>query len=506
MELFIAGAIIASLFCFVLWLVIKNLIYVAPTSEALIFAGAGGSYVIVSGGRRLRRPILEEVYRIDLTLITIEVAVTGAFSRGGIPLDVSGVANVKVSGSSPDLDRAAQRFLGLNREQIKAVAKDTLEGALRGIVAKMTPQELNEDKARFERELEHEARDTLRPLGLSLDNLKIQAVSDRAGYLSAIGEKEKAALFQRSRIAEAQNRGEAAVKSAENRRVAEIARIEAEIQKMTAEAERRILNAKTTGAALEAENRGRVEALVARARADLDVQRARIDQVKLQLLADVVQPAEAEMEASIRKARGDAARIAESGRAVADGLQSLVEQWQKAGPSAREIILLQKLDGVLATLLRSVEGIHINRFAMVGGGAKTLGDDEGRPPLALGLMRNLEELKSGTGFDLAGGLASLTGQSSKSDSGVSRASEREAEKVRAELEKTRAELLKLQQAQKMATSKATSSYAALPPQAVSAPLPPPPPALEEPANNPRLQVTRRDGAAGPLRAKQLNRG
>ena len=44
----------------------------------------------------------------------IEVAVQGAYSKGGIPLNVHGIANVKIAGEQPVLDNAIERFLGVD--------------------------------------------------------------------------------------------------------------------------------------------------------------------------------------------------------------------------------------------------------------------------------------------------------------------------------------------------------------------------------------------------------
>lgn len=409
---------IAVIFFLALSAIISNLIYVCSPNEALIFAGgtskdatgAAKGYRVIKGGKGVRIPLLETVHRMDLTLISIDVAVAGAYSKGGIPLNVAGVANVKVAGRSPELDNAIQRFLGLSRDQIEAVAKDTLEGALRGIVATMTPEDLNENKAAFERALESEARDSLQKIGLSLDTLKIQSVEDRVGYLSAIGEKEKAALFQRARIAEATNQGQSSIRSSENRQEAEIAKLEAEIEMTKAEGDRRVTNAVTAGDAMVAEQIGHVKAVVSRARADLDVQKARIEQIRLKLQADVVEPAKADMEARIRAARGKASKIREEGRAMAEGLKSLVKEWKAAGSAGREILLLQKLEPVLETLMSSIDGVEVNRYAVLANdSASGEGGHGGGGSGAMALMRSLEKLNSGTGLDVVKSIGNITG-------------------------------------------------------------------------------------------------
>ena len=91
--------------------IIKNMLYICQPNEVLIFSGARRrgpdgrilGYRIVKGGRGMRIPLFERVHKMDLTNMAIDVAVSGAFSKGGIPLNVQGVANVKVAGTEPTL-------------------------------------------------------------------------------------------------------------------------------------------------------------------------------------------------------------------------------------------------------------------------------------------------------------------------------------------------------------------------------------------------------------------
>jgi flotillin len=100
----------------------------------------------VQGGRGIRIPLVEVVDRMDLTNMLIELRVEGAYSKGGIPLVVQCFANVKVSSKTEQLANAIERFLGVSREQIMAVARETLEGNLRGVVSTLTPEEVNQDR------------------------------------------------------------------------------------------------------------------------------------------------------------------------------------------------------------------------------------------------------------------------------------------------------------------------------------------------------------------------
>ena len=70
-------------------------------------------------------------------------------------------------------DNAVERLLGKNINQIEALARETLTGNMRGVLAKLTPEEVNEDRLGFAKHLSDEADHDLKKLGLQLDVLKI---------------------------------------------------------------------------------------------------------------------------------------------------------------------------------------------------------------------------------------------------------------------------------------------------------------------------------------------
>ena len=129
---------------------ISRMIYICPPNEVLIFSGGHRKlpgvdrpvgYRLIQGGRGIRIPLIEVVDRMNLTNMVIELRVQGAYSRGGIPLNVQGVANVKVSSKTVQLANAIERFLSMTREQIMQVARETLEGNLRGVLSTLTPDD-----------------------------------------------------------------------------------------------------------------------------------------------------------------------------------------------------------------------------------------------------------------------------------------------------------------------------------------------------------------------------
>jgi flotillin len=398
-------------------LIVSRIIYICPPNEVLIFSGGHRKatateedgttrvigYRIVQGGRGLRIPLIEVVDRMDLTNMPIDLKVQGAYSKGGISLNVQGVANVKVSSKSKHLESAIERFLGMSRDQIMAIARETLEGNLRGVLSTLTPEEVNQDREKFAGELVHEADHDLARLGLELDTLKIQHVSDDKGYLDSIGRRQTAELLKKSRIAEAENHALSQENSASNLLNQEIAKVEAEIATARAEGQRRIAEAQTRKGALVAESRGQVQALLAKASAEVDVQKARLAQVRFQLVADKVKPAEAHKSQMIAQARGGAAKIVEEGKATATAIRSLGATWAQAGDNARQIFVAQKLQSLIGTMMKTVGDMPVDKLTVID---KELANGSN---FAVKAAITSEQLKQMLGVDVAA-LANRLGQ------------------------------------------------------------------------------------------------
>lgn len=418
------GAIILPLFILLLiggaavlavLVLVRNVLYVCPPNEVLVFSGrerttSSGKHVgyrIVKGGRAFRVPLFEAVDRLDLTNMIIELQVKGAYSRGGIPLTVQGIANIKVPGEEPLLTNTIERFLGKTREQIIEIARETLEGNLRGVLSTLTPEEVNQDKEAFSARLTEEAEHDLSNIGLVLDTLKIQNVTDDVGYLDSIGRMKSAEVRRNAQIAEARAKAETAEQKWRNTMEAELKKLDAQIQVAIADNNRRITDAQTKRGAMIAEQQAEVQAQVAQVQAEVQMQDARIEQVRLQLQADVIQPAEAASAQAEQQAKAEAARIVEQGRATATVLRNLAATYRQAGTSGRDVLLMQKLVPMLQQVMQSMNDVDIDRVTVIGGGASAAGGN-----LAGTLVSANEQIKAATGVDVSAAMRSKLGQAS----------------------------------------------------------------------------------------------
>ena len=395
--------IIALIAIVAIIVVANNLVVICQPNEVLVFSGGLGSskdgkgYELLNSGKRVRLPVFHAVDRIDVTNMVIDVNVTNAYSKGGIPLSIKGVANVKVGSHAPFIDNAVERFLGMTRGQIQQIAKETLEGNMRGVLAMLTPEEVNDDRLKFAQSLLGEAEHDLTKLGLILDNLKIQSVTDDKGYLDSIGRKQSAELIMTSRTAEASNRAEATVRDADNQLKKAIAKINAQKDISKADADRRILHAQTRGEAEVAEERSKAGSAIARARANIDVQRARLEQVKRQLAADVIQPAQAQKAELEAEAKGNAAKVLEDGKATVEALRSLMTTWHEAGEAARPIFLVQQFDAIMDSMLSTIQDIKIDKITVIDSKIDAV---DARGTLPMKAASGAEQIKETLGLDL----------------------------------------------------------------------------------------------------------
>ena len=422
----VAGIALALAVFFVI-LIVRSLIVICPPNRVAVISGRKRTlsdgrtvgYRILKGGRTLRIPLIERVAWMDLNTIPLEVSVTNAYSRGAIPLNVMGIANVKVSSGEGLLENAAERFLHTDSTVIGRIAKETLEANLRGVLATLSPEEVNEDRLKFGQQLIDEADDDIKTLGLELDVLKIQNVTDDVNYLESVGRRLTAEVIRDARVAEANRTAESEQAEASARRTAQVAQIEAD--KKIVE-EQNALRVRT--AELEAISRAREEeALVAgetaKAVASQELETERIELEKRRVEADVVVPARADLEARQLQAQAEAATIIEDGKAQVEVFKRLTDQYQAAGADGHDVLVLNMLPDLIDKIVATVQNVSIDRVAVVdtgagaGGGGNGDGNGDGGSRGGIpGLMSQLpaslvamtEQIEAATGVDI---LASL---------------------------------------------------------------------------------------------------
>ena len=333
--------------------------------------GMKGYRVVANGGWTFVKPILETARRMDVTLLPVLVEVNNAYSRGGTPLNIQAIANVKVSTDPAVRNNAIERFLGRDSKEIVQVAKENLEGNLRSVLAQLTPEQVNEDRLRFAEQIAEDVGQDLRRLGLQLDTLKIQSVSDDVDYLNSISRRRVAQIVRDAEIAEAEAIGQAERIEAEMEEVAEVVRTEAETDVVEKDNAVRTKVAQMEKQARSEEERTTAAELEARARAEQKLQKVRADLERLRLQADQVLPAEANQKAQELRARGEAAATAEDVKASALVNDLLTQVWDEAGNTAELVFLLQQIEMVLEQATRLPGRLTLKRVTSLDGNDAT---------------------------------------------------------------------------------------------------------------------------------------
>lgn len=395
---------------------VKSLLYICRPNEVLIFTGHKrahkgvdlgpliimprgvdadvDSYPGIGKGSAWRIPLLERVDRMDCTTLSTDVKVQNAYSRGNIPLRIHAIANVKIHSNPQLLRNAVERFLGRSGAEIRLVAQQVLEGALREVLAQMTPEEVNEDRLQFADKLARSAQDDFDKLGLQLDTLKIQSVSDETGYLDSLGRPRVARALRDAENAENQAEQEVTQVNAEAESKAEVARAEAELVIVKARNELTKVEAELDGEARAIEEEALAAAKTERAQAELELQRVRAMLEEKRLLADVIIPAEIAKKAAAIKAQGDAAPTVEQGAAAVEVLRVQSEAWASMGADAQQIWVIQNLEDIVGKVVENVQGLQVDMVSVLD-----RGDGEGLasyaasfPQSVAAILRSLSEV------------------------------------------------------------------------------------------------------------------
>ena len=189
---------------------------------------------MVPGGRAFIWPWVQKVQKISLNTMTLTVESPNVYSQQGVPISVTGIAQVKIPGQNSDMLKAAcEQFLGKTEEEMTDIVRETLEGHQRAIIASMTVEEIYKNRKRFSKKVFEVASSDLVDMGFLVISYAIKDVSDEEGYLKSLGLARTSEVKRDARIGEAEAKRDAIIKEAEAEEQAQASKFanEAEIAK-----------------------------------------------------------------------------------------------------------------------------------------------------------------------------------------------------------------------------------------------------------------------------------
>jgi len=359
-------------------------------NEAMVVSGCFHSRpVMVPGGSIWVWPFVQQLQRISLNTMTLQIHSTEVCTAEGVPISCIGVAQVKIQGQSQEMLAAAcMQFLGKAETDIRKIALETLEGHQRAIMGTMTVEEIYQDRKKFAKNVFEVASSDLVQMGITVVSYTLKDIKDKEGYLAALGKSRIAQVHRDAKIGEAKAKRDAGIKEA----VANQERLKVRFQKDTEIAEaKRDYELKKAAYDIEVETRkaesemayqqqaaiskqsikeAEMQVIIEERTKEIEVQTQEIMRREKELEAQVKKPAEAEkyrletiaaaernkviLEAEARaeaiKIRGEAHAFAIEAKAKAEAEQMVkkADAWKDYQEAAMVDMLLQTLPKIAA--------------------------------------------------------------------------------------------------------------------------------------------------------------
>lgn len=181
--------------CLVLLIAFLCGIYkVADMDKALIITGGKEPKIKISGGSFVI-PIFRKADYFDLCMLTVPADSDEIKTKTSVPIVVDWTAQIRPNTKDINiLKKAIVSFKERGNDGIIDDVKLTLMGAVRGVVATLTPEQVQNDKETFKNEIMKSVADELDEMGLELVSLNIQDITDNYGYyddIAAIDREQK---------------------------------------------------------------------------------------------------------------------------------------------------------------------------------------------------------------------------------------------------------------------------------------------------------------------------
>jgi flotillin len=391
-------------------------------NEVLIISGrrrgrkGAIGYRIIRGGGTYVRPFRERVQRLSLELLQFDVRTADTYSMHGVPVQVDGVCMVKIDSSDAGIERAAEQFLSRGREDIVRTAMQAVEGHLRSAIGSLSIEDIYRERKKLISEVRGLAEPDLSAMGLTVVSLTIRNVTDKQGYIEALG-RPRTAQVKRDAVrgeAEAEREARAARYAADaeieaSRRDFETrkSKYELEVQNSKAQADLAYeLQKAITSQQVRAEQL-QVE-IVERQKA-IELMRAEVDRRRRELEAQVLEPANAEARKVEVLAEAEKERLAALGSGEADArrLKGLADAEAmtakaKAWSEYNEAAIADRLFSILPQLAAAVSEplSRTEKIVMIGGNGSGPGASKISAEVAKVVAELPEMLEALTGMKL----------------------------------------------------------------------------------------------------------
>merc|ERR1719234_2126902 len=362
-------------------------------------------------------------------------------TKQGVPLTVTGVAQVKIMKNPELLGIAAEQFLGKSEGDITDTILQTLEGHLRAILGTLTVEEVYKDRDQFANLVREIAAPDVGRMGIEILSFTIKDVYDNVDYLASLGKTQTAVVKRDAEIGVAQANRDAGIREAEceksamdikystdtkiedNSRGFKLQKANFDSEVNTAKAEAQLAYELQAAKIQQRIRNEEIQIQVVERRKQIEIEEQEIKRKEKELFATVKLPAEAEAfkvqtvaegERSkvLATAKGESDRIkllgsAEAraveavGRAEAEQMRMKASAYEQYGDAAILSLVLEALPQIAAEV--SAPLAKTDQIVLIGGGNNTTHEVNklmGTLPPAIQAL---------TGVDLTGALGKIPG-------------------------------------------------------------------------------------------------
>merc|ERR1719229_898600 len=362
-------------------------------------------------------------------------------TKQGVPLTVTGVAQVKIMKDKNLLEIAAEQFLGKKEEEITETILQTLEGHLRAILGTLTVEEVYKDRDQFAALVREIAKPDVGKMGIEILSFTIKDVYDHVDYLASLGKSQTVAVKRDAEIGVAQANRDAGIREAEceksamdikystdtkiedNSRAFKLQKANFDKEVNTAKAEAQLAYELQAAKIQQKIRNEEIQIQVVERRKQIEIEEQEIRRKEKELMSTVKLPAEAEAykvqtiaegkrTQTVEAARAEAERVrltgaAEAraieavGRAEAEKMRMKASAYKQYGDAAVMALVLDALPQIAAEVAAPLA--KTEEIVLIGGGNNTTNEINklvGTLPPAVQAL---------TGVDLSGALSKIPG-------------------------------------------------------------------------------------------------
>merc|ERR1719205_524420 len=362
-------------------------------------------------------------------------------TKQGVPLTVTGVAQVKIMKNPELLGVAAEQFLGKKEDEITETILQTLEGHLRAILGTLKVEEVYKDRDMFANLVRDIAKPDVGKMGIEILSFTIKDVFDNVDYLASLGKGQTAAVKRDAEIGVAQANRDAGIREAEceksamdikystdtkiedNSRGFKMQKANFDTEVNTAKAEAQMAYELQAAKIQQRIRNEEIQIQVVERRKQIEIEEQEIKRKEKELTATVKLPSEAEAYKVQTVAEGNRTRVVESaqaegekikllggaearaveavGRAEAESMRLKASAYKQYGDAAVMSLVLEALPAIAAEVAAPLA--KTDEIVLIGGGNNTTNE-------IAKLMGTLPpSIQALTGVDISGAIGKIPG-------------------------------------------------------------------------------------------------